>query len=127
MNLLNYLDESKKVDTDKRNHEIYLSFLKRLYFDLDICGDALVYIWTDDNRVKFSMDGFEKFKIKKGTKFSHMPIDYLSDDKFKKHIESQINDILNPLGIFIYKFYMEEDKLIFKVKNFKKIKFENLI
>jgi len=113
------IGEKELAEAKDTKRDALKNLLQRLYFNLDIYSSTLIYIWMDDNRIKISMDGFKhKFCIKHNTKFSNKNS---IDIEFKKYIETSIIEFLGDRGICIYNFFMDDSKVIFKIKAFKKI------
>jgi len=120
MGLMDALNSSDVLTEDEANHKNLLDILKVLYFELDIYSEHPVYIWIDNKRIKFNLDGVNTFKIKKGTKFSTINPQFYGIEKFKidfyKHLETCIKEFLKKKDIGAYKFYIKDDKIIFYVR-----------
>lgn len=130
MKLLNVLEEGEKalVNQDEKKHEIIINLIKRLYYDLDIYSESLIYIWVDNNRIKINMDGGkEVFRFKHGTRFSRMPNCEITDPGFIHYLEKQCVEFFKKRGVEIYNFYVDERKIIFKIKSFKNLDLEKCL
>jgi hypothetical protein len=131
MNLLDVLKDNEDAlqqEQDKKS-VIIPNLVKRMYFELDVYSTSLIYIWKDNNRVKINMDGAnEIFEIKHGTKFHRLPKDIkVKDDEFKNYIHEQISEFFKRYDIDIYGFYMDERKIIFKIKALSKVDLEKCL
>jgi len=128
--LVNILEENEKnISRDiEKKHEVFINLIKRLYLDLDIYSDTLIYIWNDNNRVKINMDGAKSlFCIKKNTKYDIDPLIDITSSKFSDYLEQSVKNFLAIRGIEIYGFYFNVKSIIFRIKSFKKIDLEKCL
>jgi len=128
--LVNMLEENEKFIQDEENkkRDVVINLVKRLYLELDIYSDTLIYIWLDNNRIKINMDGANsRFNIKKNTKFDINSQVDIKSPIFIDYLKQSVENFLAKRGISIYNFYFDSQKLIFKIKTFKKMDLEKCL
>jgi len=128
--LINIIEKNEKIisQENEKKQEIMINLIKRLYLDLDIYSNTLIYIWIDANRVKINMDGAKSlFGIKKNTKYDIDPLHDITSSDFSDYLEKSVKKFLAIRGIEIYDFYFNVKSVIFRIKSFKKMDLEKCL